>query len=89
MTHSLNPNDYSAVIFDLDETITTLQIDWTKWHYEVGEIFRTFDPSFNKHLKGKYIHGFQNEYFRKYGEKLRDKVNKFIEEFESKNVIGY
>lgn len=82
----LNFEKYQNIIFDFDETIATLDITWKEWHNGVGSIFRKFEPSFDKHLKGERVEFLQNYYFEKYGAELKNEVDAFTREYELNNT---
>lgn len=77
------------IIFDFDGTICDIVMDWTHWHMGVGSIFQSFDQNFDLHLKGQYVHTYQNDFFKKYGKKLQEKVTAFSTHYEEKNVTGF
>lgn len=77
------------IIFDFDDTLGKLVIDWKDWHLGVGEIIRSFDPEFNLHLRGEYVHGYVNTYVRKYGQRFLSEVISFVERYEIANTKGF
>ena len=76
------------ILFDFDNTITLLDLDWNAWHVGVGEIFRKYEPTFHEHLEGKHIRPFQNNMFRTYGKPLKREVDDFNRMYEEKFTKG-
>ncbi len=76
------------ILFDFDNTIATLDIEWTQWHFGVGRIFQKYDSTFNTHLKGEPIHMVQNDMYRKYGKKFKNDVDIFVKNYELQQTKG-
>ena len=36
------------IIFDLDETIVTLNIDWSEWYEQCDVVIQKYEPDFKK-----------------------------------------
>ncbi len=79
----------SHIIFDFDGTIGTLQIDWKPWNLGVGEIYRSFDPSFDRHLKGERVHTSGNDFFKRYGQECRDRTRSFNGKYELERTTSF
>jgi HAD superfamily hydrolase (TIGR01549 family) len=75
-------------IFDFDDTIAKLLIDWKGWHSGVAKIIREFDKDFQVNPENLKMHFLQNDLFRKYGKACRDQIAAFSEEYEMKYATG-
>jgi len=75
------------LIFDFDETIATLKIDWSDWHPRIAKIFKEFDPGFL--YQGGFIDHLTVPFIQKYGKKLRDKIVTFENQYEKEKLKGY
>jgi FMN phosphatase YigB (HAD superfamily) len=71
---------YSHIIFDFDETLATLQIDWTGWYEGISKIILKYEPGIE--LPGIISHTLFNNYVKKYGESIRRELWQFSAEFE-------
>lgn len=80
-------NNKKHVIFDFDETLCTIKIDWNGWIKELSKILRTYDSSFVPSRKDFGV--VQNKFIRKFGDKVRDEVWRFSKEYELKYTTGY
>ncbi len=74
------------LVFDFDETIARIVIDWTAWHTGVADIISQFDPTHicspgREHLS-------VNEAVRRFGKSLRDQLWAFNEAYEVANALG-
>lgn len=76
------------VIFDFDETITTLLIDWSYWHKDVCELFTQYDKNPVKYEQKKF-NTLQNEYIARYGTKLKDELIDINYEVEKNYFSGH
>lgn len=82
-------NKYKYFIFDFDKTIATVDIDWSKWHFGAGNIYKKFEPNFNDHLKGKKVFHLQNDMYVKYGSELKLEMDKYTRDFEKNETHGF
>lgn len=80
--------DTEHLIFDFDETIATLDIDWDSWLRSVAEIYKKYEPSFDESISGYRIALLQNQFFKKYGTKLKKEVDDFTRQYETENAKG-
>ncbi len=78
---------YKHVIFDFDETLAKLIVDWPFWHKEIIPIIKKYDASFdeNTYLNMYSIHQLIN----KYGENFRSDYVNFEIATEKKYYRGY
>jgi phosphoglycolate phosphatase-like HAD superfamily hydrolase len=83
----LRKNKKRKVIFDFDETISTLLIDWTKWDKAVGQVLQKYDPAF---VPPDVIEAVQqNTFMRRFGKKLRDDLLHTTYKYEKELVSGH
>jgi len=75
------------LIFDLDETIVTLKIDWDEWHKKIATIFKEFEPDFV--YWGGFIDYLIVPFIEKYGQRIRDKIVEFENQYEKEKLKGY
>lgn len=84
----LKKNIKSHLIFDLDETIAKMVIPWRRWEEGIGDELRKLGEKILEARNAGEINlsDMQNMYVRKFGRKMRDKIIKHNERFESKLV---
>jgi HAD superfamily hydrolase (TIGR01549 family) len=83
----LRKNKKRKVIFDFDETISTLLIDWTKWDKAVGQVLQKYDPTF---VPPDVIEAVQqNTFMQRFGKKLRDDLLHTTYKYEKELVSGH
>lgn len=83
----LRKNKKRKVIFDFDETISTLLIDWTKWDKAVGQVLQNYDPAF---VPPDVIEAVQqNTFMQRFGKKLRDDLLHTTYKYEKELVSGH
>ncbi len=83
----LRKNKKRKVIFDFDETISTLLIDWTKWDKAVGQVLQKYDPAF---IPPDVIEAVQqNTFMQRFGKKLRDDLLHTTYKYEKELVSGH
>jgi len=80
-------NQYNHIIFDFDQTLVSLLIDWSSWQEGVAAIIKKYDSGFNeaKVLRSHSI----AKFIDKYGKTFRDDYVNFGLNLEQKNYIGY
>lgn len=77
------------LIFDFDETIATLKIDWSNWHSKIAQIIQKFDKTF-VYFKGEKVSwSTLLLHIKKYGKRIRDEIVKFDNQYEKENYHGY
>ncbi len=74
-----NPKKY--LIFDFDETIAKMEIDWDPLYKEWAKIFQKFDPEF-KHYKGQRLNKLANVFVAKYGIELKREISLISRDYE-------
>jgi beta-phosphoglucomutase-like phosphatase (HAD superfamily) len=78
-------DNIKTVIFDFDNTICDMLIDWTEWDRQVGELMRSYDPE--TQLTGGYMRDNRiNAFIEKYGNDFREKWRKLSNEYEKENA---
>lgn len=76
------------IIFDFDETLCTLHIDWKKWGDDLEVCIRAYDPNFSM-TKVNGLARMQNAYVKKFGKTFRDELVAFNSDAEKKYYSGY
>lgn len=80
-------NQYNHIIFDFDQTLVSLLIDWSSWQEGVAAIINKYDSSFNE-AKSLHSHSI-TKFIDKYGKTFRDDYINFGLNLEQKNYSGY
>ncbi|MBT3250059.1 MAG: HAD-IA family hydrolase [Candidatus Pacebacteria bacterium] len=75
-----NPKKY--LIFDFDETIAKLEMDWSHYFSEMGLLYKKFDPSC-QHVAFSEFEGC-NDFVRKYGQKVSPLIRAATQDYEKK-----
>lgn len=73
------------IIFDFDETLCTLEIDWGAWSVEMDRFIRQFEPDFN----GSLSHTAINQLTRMYGPEFRRALIEKNTDLEHAHYHGY
>lgn len=83
----LRRRNKTDVIFDFDETLVHLLVDWSRWSHRLYKLFHTTDP----HLQALNPNEqqIQNEFIKKYGEEMRDRIVQINYEAERDDMRGY
>lgn len=83
----MNFDQYQHVIFDFDETLATIIMDWSPWYEGVAEIVRKYQPSFDdaNNLQMQSV----SEFINQYGQSFRDEYVNFEIDLENKNYQSY
>lgn len=83
----------TTVIFDFDNTIADILIDWGPWHKKIESVISEYESSIG--IKTPTLPGqstsvqlLQNEYMALYGQKLREKIIKINRNYELENAHG-
>lgn len=93
MMHNMQLRDYLAknpkkyLIFDFDETIAKIEMDWSGWHVGMADIYRQFDHQKVEDYSSDE-HNRYNSYVEKFGQELVEKIKKFNVEYESRMTRG-
>ncbi len=85
----LHPKKY--LIFDLDETLAKLKIDWSTITRGLFELVATFDEPLTKQLYPKRFSAIHlcNTVVKKHGQIAQNILNAFVEEYEREHYSGY
>lgn len=86
LTH---PKKY--LIFDLDETLALLHIDWSTIREDVFKLVATFDEELTKEVPRELYASIylSNKAIKKYGSIAKTKLTTFVEDYEKRNYSGY
>jgi HAD superfamily hydrolase (TIGR01549 family) len=78
------------IIFDLDDTLLTLKIDWSNWRKNLWKKVGTIDKKIVKQIPNKNGMGtlLYNETIIKHGKNGRNLVLAFCEKYELENLNG-
>lgn len=80
-------SSYPHHIYDLDETITTLHIDWDLLHVKLSALIHHYDPEVL--LPSELSPELLNLYLRQYGPPFRTELRTLTEAVESKTLAGH
>jgi phosphoglycolate phosphatase-like HAD superfamily hydrolase len=81
----ISTQQITDIIFDFDETICTLQIDWGAWSVEMDRFIRQFEPDFH----GSLSHTAINQLTRRYGPEFRRALIEKNTDLEHTHYHGY
>jgi len=86
----LDTRSKNHIIFDFDNTIVSLQIDWSRWFEGIEPELKGLDEEiFDAKREGKInLSQLQNLYVEKFGDSVRDKIIAHNQKFE-KTANGY
>ncbi len=73
LRQKLEKENIRSVIFDFDETISTLHINWTPWFRDMEKLFLSYDGSFTYSSFPELLEK-QTTYIKKYGKDIVDKI---------------
>jgi len=73
-----NPKKY--LIFDFDETIARIEMDWSQYLNQMAKVYEKFDPSRQHHVFASYEGS--NDLIRKYGVEVLPLVKSASQEYE-------
>ncbi len=87
----LNRNPKNQLIFDFDNTLVSLQIDWDKWLEGLDVELGLLDSAISAFYKEGHINlsDMQNKYVEKFGRRIRDKIIAHCGRFEGQHLNGY
>ncbi|MBV9480134.1 MAG: HAD family hydrolase [Acidobacteria bacterium] len=83
----LQKNQKREVIFDFDETISTLLINWAEWDRAVGQVLHRYDPAFVPLGIIEAVQ--QNIFMQRFGKKFRDDLLHTTCKYEKELVSGH
>lgn len=81
----VNKFNKSQVIFDLDETLVTLKINWNYWIEDMVRLFDEHNIAYNN----LDFAPCENELIERFGEKMRSKIIEINYRHEKKYYTGY
>lgn len=83
----MNFDQYSHIIFDFDETLATLQVEWPFWHQDIIPLIKKYEPDFDPqtYLDMSSIH----RYVEKYGSNFLSDFVEFEKKLEQEHYYGY
>ncbi len=83
----LHTHNKTDVIFDFDETLVHLLVDWSRWSHRLYELFHSKDPQLQALNPNEQQ--IQNAFRKKYGDELRDRIVQINYEAERNDMHGY
>ncbi|MBU0576625.1 HAD family hydrolase [Patescibacteria group bacterium] len=93
MMHNMQLKKYLAkypkkyLIFDFDETITRIEMDWSLYYDRLAKVYEKFDPG-HKHLVFSRYDGY-NDFVKKYGKKVARLVKVANQKYEQEMARGF
>lgn len=83
----MNFDQYSHIIFDFDETLATLQVEWSFWHQDIIPLIKKYEKDFDPqtYLDMSAIH----RYVEKYGSSFLSDFVAFEKKLEQDHYYGY
>lgn len=85
LIQDLKQKNKTDVIFDFDETICTLHIDWNNWYTEMTAFTQTYDPEFGNMFDNKV----RNASVKRLGHDFWEKLVEKNIEVEGKYISGH
>jgi FMN phosphatase YigB (HAD superfamily) len=85
----IDPFAYSHVIFDFDDTLAKLLIDWRKWDLEIAKLIQKYESDFSLDRATELGHFTINEYITRHGEDFRRDFVSVSAQAEKDNYHGY
>lgn len=85
----LHPKKY--LIFDLDQTLVKLNIDWSTFRSNIFAYIATFDEPLTKTVSFDPFAGIElsNKAAKKHGPAIAKKIRMFVEEYELTHYVDY
>lgn len=81
----IQKNNITDIIFDFDETISTLHINWGRWADQIAEAVRQFEPDYQTAVSARPI----DTVTRKHGADFRKHIIQANAQFEGENYNGH
>ncbi len=78
-----NPKKY--LIFDFDETIAKVDVDWEICDGKIADVCKKYDPEYERNSYSS-INVSYNIYVKRFGKDLRNEIIEIIQEFENMNL---
>ena len=82
----LEQKNYTDIIFDFDETICHLKINWSSWFDDINQIAQSFDN--NPVDYALTLHEEMEKLIEKHGEPARKKINQAFLDCERNHLDG-
>lgn len=76
------------LIYDFDQTIDTLHIDWSDWRSGIAKIFLKYDPN-STYDPSQSSFAFQNHFIKENGTAIVKELHKFSREYEGSHYLGH
>jgi len=91
LTEYLVSNPKKYIIFDLDDTLAHLNVDWSTYREEIFGVVAAFDEQLVKETPPFYYAGLElsNRAIQKHGKFAHNAVCRFTEEYELSHYSGY
>lgn len=91
LKHYLQKHPKKYLLFDLDDTLAHLNIDWSTIRQGVFDVVAQYDKklvedTLNERFATIYL---TNRAVAKYGEKMKDEITSFWNTYEQSNYSGY
>jgi HAD superfamily hydrolase (TIGR01549 family) len=93
MMHNMQLRDYLAknpkkyLIFDFDETIAMIDMDWSQYHARMAEIYKKFDSK--RHHPAFYSYDGYNDFVREHGEEVMRLIKTANSQYEQEMGQGF
>jgi phosphoglycolate phosphatase-like HAD superfamily hydrolase len=88
-SQKVDPFSYSHVIFDFDDTLAKLLIDWPKWKIEIAKLIQNYQTDFTLERATALNHFVINQYITRYGDTFRSDFIRVSAQAEKDNYHGY
>lgn len=87
----LKANTKKHIIFDLDGTVSTLNIDWSNFRTNFWDYVKELDNEIVEQLKGDQTRSITlyNEVVAKHGQEVKAKLDQFCEKYEHQWYSGH
>ena len=76
------------LIFDFDQTLCKLLVDWRHWHENIAKLFQSYEPSF-KEDEATHIHVQENYFISKYGPEVKKEIDNICYDAEKNYSQGF
>lgn len=84
----MNTKSYTHYIFDLDQTILTLHIDWDAWLTVIEKTLREYGVTYT-YTSDRQTFAALNDLMMREGEQVRLEINQRIRDAEVEHLHGY
>ena len=83
----LKAHNKTDIIFDFDETLVHLLVDWSNWSERMEKLFNSYKPI--SEAPNNNIVMLQDVYIKEFGAELRDRIIQINYESERDDMNGY